>query len=245
MAKLKVEDFEPQDEQIAYGTATNLVGGVKPKYATREWHDFIMSQFQEDELFNGYPKVDGLRRVTQEFLGDIIVSRPDILDTPRMDNGYRYVASHELIVVFWDDNKQHLFTELADVDLKNVNTPAEYAKHPTATASSKAEGRALRKALKLRTLAAEELGNPDYQDDEGMDFLVDDNPTDITAAQQSFIEFKCEKLGIDLKKLLAKSKAGYKNIEDLSYKDGERTIKYLNEIQINKKEVPASISKEG
>lgn len=245
MAKpISVEDFEPQNEQVVYGSGTTIAGeAIKPKYGSRAWHDFIMSQFHEDELFNGCPKVDGLRRVAEEFLGEIVVSRPDLVDTPRSDNGYRYVASHELVIIF-PDGKQRLFSELADVDLKGVNTPEEYAKHPTATASSKAESRALRKALKLRTLAAEELGNPEYKDDEGMDFLIDDTPTEITTTQQSFIEFKCEKLGIDLKKLLDKSKAGYKKLEDLSYKDAERTIKYLNEIQTNKKDIPAGIAKE-
>jgi hypothetical protein len=59
------------------------------------------------------------------------------------------MASHEMAGL--------IYSGAADVHLGN--TPKEYANHATATAETRAEGRALRKLLCLKTLSAEEKKN--------------------------------------------------------------------------------------
>lgn len=38
-----------------------------PKYTDHNWEDFLLSQLQPHELENGYPKVNGLRRLVETF----------------------------------------------------------------------------------------------------------------------------------------------------------------------------------
>jgi hypothetical protein len=45
-------------------------------YLSLDWHPFVMSLLDETELNEGYPKADGLRRVGELLLGDIIDSKP-------------------------------------------------------------------------------------------------------------------------------------------------------------------------
>ena len=47
-----------------------------PAYGSEKWHDYVMSKFHKTELFDGNPVCAGLRRVTEELLGTIVVSRP-------------------------------------------------------------------------------------------------------------------------------------------------------------------------
>ena len=61
----------------------------------------------------------------------------------------------EVVINWMDSGELRTFAEVADV--WHGNTDDLFCAHPVATACTRAEGRALRKALKLRVLAAEEL----------------------------------------------------------------------------------------
>ena len=47
-----------------------------PAYGSEDWHDYVMSKFHDSEMYNGNPLTVGLRRVAEQLLGDILVSRP-------------------------------------------------------------------------------------------------------------------------------------------------------------------------
>lgn len=237
-----LEEFEPIKEKPS-ALVKDVVIPSLPKYGSREWQDFIVSQFQEDELFKGAPRVDGLRRLTEEFMGEILVSEATVVDTPNHDNEGRYVVVHKVVIHCRHDDTVRSFSELADVSVKpGINTDLVFARHPSATASSKAESRALRKALKLRNiLTAEEAVDAELElkdDDEG--FSIEESDS-ITIEQKAIIEVKCDKLGIDLERMLARSKQQYRNLDDMSFVDAKGAIKYLNDLQQNKKNIPENI----
>ena len=58
-----------------------------------------------------------------------------------------------------DSGELRSYAEVSDC--WHGNTDDLFCAHPAATASTRAEGRALRKALKIRCLAAEELAKKD------------------------------------------------------------------------------------
>ena len=125
-----------------------------------DWHDYVMQQFQENELFQGYPKTDGLRRIVELLLGKIIRSESKVLQSPKLNNDKGYTYINEIVVV---EHRVEIQTETHIIIVQDVadvwqgNTDSAFLKFPTAVAATRAEGRALRKALNLKTIAAEEL----------------------------------------------------------------------------------------
>ena len=44
-----------------------------------EWSEFLLDQLADNELIHGAPTVDGLRRITERFFGEILGSRSVVL----------------------------------------------------------------------------------------------------------------------------------------------------------------------
>lgn len=120
-----------------------------------EWNDYVLSNFNENEMFDGRPLCAGLRRVAELLLGRIVVSRPTQIFPPTSgDEIGRATVVWE--VVFEDGS---VFSDVADA--WEGNTDDTFCVFNTATAATRAEGRALRKALRLKTVAAEEMTTKD------------------------------------------------------------------------------------
>lgn len=198
------------------------------------WSEYVLSQFEQDELLEGNPTVDGLRRVTTRLLGPIVESRSHVIQAPNPANDGRATVEHT-IVIWWelDDrgdgiDKRRLFQDCADV--YELNTNLEYARYATATAATRAEGRALRKALQLkRVVAAEEISDNPVE-----------KPGKITRGQISFMNMMChsDRLDINVIKLINMGKKNaedmYKSIEDVPYPTAVKMNQYLTECQTGK-----------
>lgn len=129
-----------------------------PSPDSLEWHDWIMSLFDPSELFNGLPNINGLRRVAIMVRGEpvfsgVIDSRITHGTTPN-DPG-RASCTYEVRFV---DRQNMIENTYRGVGGSYVgNTDNEYAAFPEAIAETRAESRALRKALYLKVNSAEEL----------------------------------------------------------------------------------------
>lgn len=147
-------------------TEPPVLGGPPPKMSDPEWHDYVIRQFTDSELDNnGCPYIHGLRRVARQLLGPIIKSLPTEVYPPKMlDSGIMGPATCVYQITFlWSveddttDNGSYEVTYGGTADVHHLNTDPEYARHGTATAETKAEARALRKALGLgKVIAADE-----------------------------------------------------------------------------------------
>ena len=127
----------------------------RPSMLSAEWNGYVMSMFFDNELIEGNPICAGLRRVAELVLGPIIQSGPtQVIAATDADGPGRATVVFEIIFA-----SGYTVSEVADV--WHGNTDDLFCAHPVATASTRAEGRALRKALKLRCLAAEELAKKD------------------------------------------------------------------------------------
>jgi hypothetical protein len=111
-------------------------------------------------------------------------------------------------------------------DVCELNTSKDYAMYASATAATRAEGRALRKALQLkRVIAAEEVGLTNN----------DDPNLKINTRQISFLSMMCERLDINVMKLINMSKKfKVDKIEDVSYASAIQINKFLSECQNGK-----------
>ena len=154
--------FEEDQEEVAV-VKEGSDEEERPSIFSDEWNEYVMAHFKSNELIDGNPICAGLRRVAELLLGDIIESGPEQV-FPATDNNGPGRATVVFSVTFnWmNGGTVKTFKEVADV--WHGNTDDLFCAHPGATASTRAEGRALRKALKLRCLAAEELAKKDIVD---------------------------------------------------------------------------------
>lgn len=232
----KVE-FEPNDDEkypVVVSKDQLVPKEVRPDMSEDIWFDYVMKQFTEDELEQGYPKVDGLRRVVRKLLGPIVESSAHCVQAPNEENGFTATVEHK-IVIHWLHNEDYLpahertFTEISDVSM--LNTSPEFYIHASATASSKAEGRALRKALMLKIIAAEEISQQ-----------VTANTGDkINDNQKNFITLFCKRLKIDLFAFINNGKLKYEKIEDVGHGTAALMIQQIGYYQRNKNKIPDSI----
>jgi len=218
-----------------------------PAYGSKEWNDYIMEKFEQHELFDGNPTCAGLRRVAEEVLGSIVSSRPTQVWPSTDANGPgRATVIFEIVINWMDSGELRSYAEVSDC--WHGNTDDLFCAHPAATASTRAEGRALRKALKIRCLAAEELAKKDIvsivrqavNTDQGLDGEWKESDT-ISEPQTNFIDAKCKQLDIDVMKFINVGAEHYGSIGEVTKKTASKMLSTLNEYQTKKKPTPEKI----
>ncbi len=213
-----------------------------PRYGSKEWQSYILSLIAPDEQLDGFPRCFGLRRVAQLVLGDIISSKPtQIVVIPQLsanDTPTRAVTVVYEIVFDWkmgnpifvgaDTPLQdyRTFGGMADC-VEDINTP--YGKHPAASAETKAESRALKKALCLNILSAEEKVS-------GYDEVIEMAPSNarITTQLASFIEAKVSALKLNLGDVMKEFGTSNEVLTNIPLEEGVKLFSYINGLQ-NKK----------
>ena len=227
---------------------------------TPEWNEYVLSLFTEDEYVEipvdgGSKKIkavkcEGLRRVA-DFLFGIVISKPE-------DSGVHYpdytiskasdlaklhnppFAWVRYVVVFEDGQT---WGGCADVNFNNIDP--KFLPFAFSTAETRAEARALRKALRIKILAAEEFTPIDTAASVSAITTADWSEGEITDQQKGCIDRMCKKLGISVYKLINCQKEGTKvyfdetkirnnSIDDLTNKKATGVITMLNELQQNK-----------
>ena len=200
----------------------------RPQMTDKEWTPYVLKQLEEDEIYDGKPTTDGLRRLVSKLLGEIVESVPIVHQSPNPANDNHAVVSWKLCIR-WNDclGDVRIFGDVADVYIGN--TDDKFAVFASATAATRAEGRALKKALQLQHVLTM---------DEVTEVPVE-NPTKITSAQVRWVNMACERNDINVIKLLGMSQVGkeLKTIEDMNYATAVKMIQYINECQSGKKAI--------
>jgi hypothetical protein len=199
------------------------------------WHDFVMSQFHEEELYEGeYPTLKGLRRVGFNLLNGILESSiVELRSTLDSKEAGRASCVYKLLT--GDGN---VFYGAADAYAGNIQ--GGYHVYPVAIAENRAEARAYRKALMLNIVAAEEMSGAEKTEFNAASFLsgeyVEDDP--ISPVQIKAIQTKCKALNIDPDKFL--SSVGYVEGKTTK-KEGKEFLAKVNKFQQNMNSIPEEI----
>ena len=198
-----------------------------------------MSLFQKNELVEGNPICAGLRRVAELLLGDVIESGPEQVfpATDALGPG-RATVLYKVAFNWMNSGEIRIWKDVADV--WHGNTDDLFCAHPVATAATRAEGRALRKALKVRCLAAEELAKKDIVEIVQQSVTVTDDSR-ISLQQIQFIDTKCSQLDIDILKFINIGENTYSSINDVTKDCAKMMVKHLNSYQNSNKEIPNNI----
>ncbi len=186
-----------------------------------KWHDYVMEHFVKEELVKGNPITDGLRRVAEILLGGIGSITSKVVQCPTPENGKRAVVT---VKVTFHDGEMYDGSS----DVYEGNTERPFSLHPTSTAETKAEGRALRKALRLRKItAAEEMGGIDLEEQQK-----------ISDTQINFIDLTCrtDRLDINIKEFLKLNE--HSNIKDLTHQQSLDLQEKLSQYQRDTKLIP-------
>lgn len=219
-------------------TTETTVVAVTPNSV--EWTDYILSLLNDDEKINGNPTTDGLRRIFETALNcTIISSTSNVVQTPSPENERRATVVHSLVYVLKDQpvpssipeisysGKEYTVTISGSADVYWGNCDKIFRNHPVAVAETRAEGRALRRALRLRkVLAAEELSN-----EIDTDHLEGNNINKINTTQINFLEVFGKRLNINIHKLSGELDIDSKNIYDISYDNAIKLISQLTNYQ--------------
>ncbi len=204
------------------------------------WTDFVLGLLSDDEKINGNPTTDGLRRIFEIALNcTIIDSSSNVVQSPSPENEKRATVVHSLKYVLNDEPadspiKYRSVSGAADVYWGNCDKI--YRNHPVAVAETRAEGRSLRRGLKLRkVVAAEELAK-DIEDHPDSDTI-----SKITNNQINFIDVLSKRLDINIIKMLDKLGYESKNIYNIEYSTGVEISKLLSSYQQDLSSLPENI----
>jgi hypothetical protein len=238
--------FEDVELQTPSNTDTSTVDEVSVSINPTDpgWNDYVLSLFDEKtEMYDGRPLCHGLRRVAELLLGEIVSSRPTQIFPPKEDNSIGRAT------VVWEvafSNGQ-TFSDVADC--WEGNTDDTFCVFNTATAATRAEGRALRKALRLRVVSAEELTKKNTAEivksisqTSGMGNAQSEYQSTgrMTENQERFIDAKSKQLNVN-PALLFKEVFNLSVSRKIDKKQASDAIEKLNEYQQNKGNIPSSV----
>lgn len=188
------------------------------------WSDHVMSHFVDNELKDGMPTCDGLRRVFKKLIGEITDRYVDVLKCPTMTDPTATV----LCTIRYKKRGSVKEFSTSDVfDVNNDNTPWPYSKASTATAATKAEARALRKGLGLvKVYSAEEVHEAIDVSDVSMASVDGNKP--ISDSAKIAINTMANRLGIKPSKLFKFMSLDKEDVSNLTYTEGHAVLAKLN-----------------
>lgn len=137
----------------------NYIGGVGTNEPLEEYtilvktydenlKSILLDYLKDDEMINGYPKTEGLKRLANMIFGRVSYYAT-VNQCPKASNGYRATVTMEVS----SDNRIAVGT--ADATLENTMSP--FNNYLVATAETRAKGRALKDLLGISVLVAEEV----------------------------------------------------------------------------------------
>lgn len=221
-SQLIVDAVEGNSEITAFSGMAELEDNIlkTPNPYDKEWTDYVLGLLDpEREMDNKNPKTDGLRRVAHQLYGGFSV-KTNVVDSPRIDNGYR--ATVVVSVKFADGMEYD-----GAADVYSGNTDKKFAVHAVATAETRAEGRALRRALKLtKVLAAEELYNADTDEPTGLE-----ENSAMPSTMLTSLELIANNTGVDLLKVAQKQGYNINSVKELTKEQGLALSKVLGDIK--------------
>ena len=240
IAKIGEATLEPREE-IENGKGEITYG---PTPSDPEWTDYVLGQLTEDEIIKdknnpkkGYPTTDGLRRMVEKLVGPIIKSNTTIHQVPNPENERRATVVVN-IGIFNDLYSVALeFSGAADVYVGNSCVP--FGNHPVATAETKAEGRAYKRALKIKVSTYEEMNGASSDD-----IVFPTNTTlmndsiYIKSDQLNFIDILCQRLDINPTKFIHNFLPNFSKVPKLlPYDESCNILALLQKYQGKGKEV--------
>jgi hypothetical protein len=232
------EDLSPEELE-------KLQVEVAPHIFSDQWSEFVMGQFEEDEMDGDAPTCAGCRRIVQKLIGPIIKCGVAAHTPPQTNNHGTATVVYQVEVFV--TNEEHpaflapggtlFYEDIADVNQDNCDFP--YSKHASATAATRAEARIYRKMLNLRNvIAAEEVSERANEEDGDINWTPDDP---ITQDQIAIINMICSRVNLSVIDFMNSGRQKYADISQIPNRTAVRMIKELNNFQQGVKTKPTTV----
>jgi hypothetical protein len=211
-----------------------------PPYGSDDWNDFLLRQFEDDELYDGNPTCDGCRRLVEQLIGPVgdrgVSEYTPAMAENRWSSTVMYVVN---VLVMNDSHPQYgnriSITEIADAGPHNTDAP--YCNHPAATAATMAESRCYRKLLGLKSITAEENTERAQEFDRWEpDEVIEDS-------QIKTLDLMCKRLDIEVMSFINSGRSTYKSIDVVPRGTAAKMLRELNKVQRGVKEKAKSLPK--
>lgn len=227
--------------EVVETTQDNIVEKKIPTIADLDWTDYVLGLLSDDEKIGGNPTTDGLRRIFETVLNcRLMSSTSSVVQSPSPENEKRATVIHSLSYCLnpgvEDSSGLNIVSVDGSADVYWGNCDKVYRNHPVAVAETRAEGRALRRALRLRkVVAAEELSKE-----------IEDHPDQnsvnkISNQQINFIDVLAQRLNINVAKLLEENSIKIDNIYSLTHESAVDIIRLLSKYQQNMDSIAETI----
>lgn len=209
----------------------------KITYHDLEWNDYVLGLLSEDEKISGNPTTDGLRRIFEIAMNcDIVDSISEVVQSPTIDNEKRATVVHTLSYIVHTDKEKYPRTVSGAADVYWGNCDKVFRNHPVAVAETRAEGRALRRGLRLRkVVTADEVATETEDSPDG------NNISKVSNNQLNFMDVLARRLDIDMEKLLNSSGHTDKNVYNIEHSVAVDIIKNLSSYQQDTNNIPSEL----
>ena len=207
---------------------------IVPSIGEYEWTTYVLEKMTDKELQKGMPTCDGLRRMTESLIGNIVERSILFQTSPNIQNSFTATVGLRVGVLVENINHPRCGEIIVEEDIADAgrfNTDKPYSAYPSATAITRAEGRCLRKILRLHTLAAEEVSEAAEKDDLPIDttWIPDDSIT-ISDEQTTVINLLCSRCNINVKDFINSGSKQYDDIKEIDKTTATSMIQHLNKI---------------
>lgn len=230
-ALVKSQETFATAEEVVVQKAEDVAEVVPPEIGSTKWTDYVMSLFEKSELENGMPKADALRRIACHLFSSPVSSHSNVIQVPTIENNCRATVVVNVEVLYQGEK----LSVSGAADVFSGNTDDTFAKHPVATAETRAEGRALRKLLCLtKILTAEELRGADDSEPSGFD-------NRIASGMLTGLKIMSDKLKVDLFGVANAMDFKITILEDLTKSQGLKICEKLRQYQQGTEEIPEQL----
>lgn len=214
------------------------------------WTDYIMgfaadNECKVDDKGKKAPFVHFLRRITKQEWGEVIFSQPLDVQIHQLDDYDEWsrvaTVTYGIKIKDRETGQIYEYADVADVHEKNCDFP--FFKFGPASASTRAESRAYRKALILNIVGAEELSKVAFEKDEPRQRSsppANSRPAGIlTPTQENGIVKQCKDMKIDPDLFVQEcSSRGCTKVAELTEDEAKDALKYLTRLFGNRSEIP-------
>lgn len=205
----------------------------QPAFNSERWHEWVMTQFTDDEMSDGAPICDGLRRIVESVIGPI--AKVEVIGNTTPNDSNKGTATVVMGVTIDpvqlethpSIGRQIYVEDIADCN--KMNTPEEYLANPSATAATKAESRVYRKILRLKRIVSSEEKVAEKVHGTFTDTWTPENP--IKDEQINVIDLVCKRANVNVFDFINSGRDHYEFIEQVTEHTAGVMLQHLNRIQ--------------